>query len=204
MNRKVCFALLATLSSAAFGCPSARPAGAELSSSSHAASSSSDAGAEFVYCDAGNFANCTTAKCEAKDGGGYSCNCFLDTRYSITTAASACIPASGSTLQSRYYPVESYQVCDDPGKDTPSWAWCLGFLCTSTSKGVFCDCKAPPAPRFPYIVVTTTFNQGACTIGTTGKVWSSATVDDSKQITTFLQGKPGLENLAGPVVLKRK
>jgi hypothetical protein len=72
---------------------------------------------EFVYCAPAKFANCTIAKCEPKKGGGYSCSCFLDDRYSATSRTSTCIPATETTAQSRYHPVQSYQECTRPATD---------------------------------------------------------------------------------------
>src|SRR5258708_2498855 len=83
---------------------------------------------EFVFCAPAKFANCTKATCEPK-GAGYSCKCFLDDRYSATSYASTCKPASDSKAQSRYHPVESYQECTNPQADSHVWAWCLGVSC---------------------------------------------------------------------------
>src|SRR5216684_9066413 len=60
---------------------------------------------EFVFCAApARFANCTKALCKPKAGGGYSCKCFLDDRYSATSFASTCKQATDTTAQSRYHP----------------------------------------------------------------------------------------------------
>src|SRR5258708_914645 len=103
---------------------------------------------QFVYCAPAQFANCTIAKCTPKKEGGYTCNCFLDDRYSATAYASTCVPATETTAQSRYHPVDSYQECTKPGLDSPAWAWCLGVKCTKdpnpNSTGVACDCTAEP------------------------------------------------------------
>src|SRR5258708_2935295 len=162
---------------------------------------------EFVYCAPATFANCHQAKCTLKSSGDYSCKCFLDDRYSATAYASGCQPATSSTAQSRYHPVESYQECTNPHTDTHAWAWCLGVSCTVSKKGdVECNCTPVPAnvPPLPYIVVTSKFLPDACKTSPTGKVWSSATPGNVSQITSFLEHQPGHEHLKAPVVVKDK
>jgi hypothetical protein len=161
---------------------------------------------QFVYCAAAQFANCTKALCKPK-GKGYSCKCFLDDRFSATSYTSTCKPATKSTAQSRFHPIESYQECTNPRTDTQIWAWCLGVSCKISKDGeVKCDCTAIPAnvPPLPYIVTTNTFLPDACKTNPTGEVWSSATPGDVSQITSFLQKQPGLGNLTQPVVLTKK
>jgi hypothetical protein len=163
---------------------------------------------QFVYCAPATFANCTIAKCSPKEGG-YSCNCFVDSRYSATAYVSTCVPATATTAQSRFHPIESYQECTKPRQDSPAWAWCLGVKCTRdsdpNSTAVACDCTAVPAgvKPIPYIVVTPTFLPGACRDAGAGLVWSSATPGNVSQITSFLQKQPGLQNLQPPVVISK-
>jgi len=160
---------------------------------------SSDAGPQFVYCPPSNFANCTIASCEAEQGG-YLCKCFLDSRYSATAYDSQCKAQDGNKLQSRYHPVDSYQECTSAKADTSKWAWCLGQPCEETPNGVYCHCVDPPSgiSPVPYIVVTPKYKASACTVGQTGKYWSSATPGNVTQITAFLQSQPDLKGLLAP------
>ncbi len=170
---------------------------------------------KFAYCPPAKFANCTLAKCQRQPNGNYACWCFEDDRYSATawagSQAKSCM-TNATTLQSRFHPVTSYQVCADPKTQTTEWAWCLGVSCTpsknpadpNSTANVRCDCLPIPAnvPPFPYIVTTKTYAAENCTIGTTGMYWSSATPTDVTGITKFLQEQPGLRNLLLPEVLQ--
>lgn len=160
----------------------------------------------FVYCPPSTFANCTVARCIPNGSGGYACNCFLDGSYSATAYESGCQPATATTAQSRFHPIAAYQECTDRGGNTPDWAWCLGVSCTIPgphSTNAWCACTLPPkdSARFPYVVVTGSFLPNGCKPSPTGDVWSSATVDDSAQITAFLRQQSGLQNLPKPVVV---
>ncbi|HWL87637.1 MAG TPA: hypothetical protein VNO21_17655, partial [Polyangiaceae bacterium] len=182
MDTKAFLVLVAFLLSTEFGCGSTQPTGTAAPPSEdrarQAAPVTDGSTPQFVYCAPAKFANCTIAPCEPAKGG-YTCKCFVDTRYSATSYDSTCLPPNGNTLQSRYHPVTSYQECTSPSADTSKWAWCLGKTCTVATEvdsGVgrttaLCDCTVPPphVSTFPYIVVTPTFSAGACTLGQTGK-----------------------------------
>jgi hypothetical protein len=159
---------------------------------------------EFVYCPPAKFANCTTAKC-APSGDGYSCQCALDDRYSATAYALTCLPATATTVQSRYHPIDSYQECGDPSTDSPKWAWCLGYSCSidANGNGAVCNCTAPPnnVQLIPYVVTTKKFLPSACQASASGEVWSSATPDGVAEITAFLQQQPGHQSLKPPIVV---
>jgi hypothetical protein len=181
------------------------PQAAEAGDPAAAPNAAPDAAPEFVYCAPAKFANCTKAKCKPKPDGGYSCDCHVDDRYSATAAEFTCLPATATTVQSRYHPISSYQVCADRATDSPLWAWCLGYGCTidASGKRAWCDCPAPPAnvPPFPYVITTPTFLPEGCASQANGEVYSSATPDGVAQITAFLQQQPGHHDLEPPIVV---
>lgn len=146
----------------------------------------------FAECKPARFANCTIARCTPKtDGSGnYECRCFIDDRYSATNFSPGCIAEKDGIIQSRYYPVEAFQICNDAKTQNPAWAWCLGVKCKLDKKGnPICECPPPPSgvAAFPYVVTTTTFLPKACSINPGGMVWSSAPPSDVQSITVFLQ-----------------
>ena len=165
------------------------------------------AASQFAYCPPATFANCTAVKCMPKGGGGYSCDCPLDERYSATAAEPGCEPATATTAQSRYHPISSYQPCAKR-TDSPAWAWCLGSTCTIDPSGTSatCDCPAPPpnVPAIPYVITTSKFLPDGCAAKKNGEVYSSATPDDVAQITAFLQQQPGHHDLRPPIVVTGK
>lgn len=162
---------------------------------------------EFVYCPPAKFANCTTAICLPTAGGGYSCNCLLDDRYSATAYASTCVAATATTVQSRYHPIASYQACTR-GTGSPRWAWCLGMSCAinAAGTGAVCDCTAPPegVAHIPYVVTTETYLPEACSARGRADFYSSATPNGVARITAFLQRQPGHETLKPPIVVLQK
>ena len=161
---------------------------------------------EFVYCKPATFANCTVAKCALNtEGTAYVCDCFVDNRYSATAKSSTCKEGSDYELQSRFHPIESYQLCTTGQPDNKLWAWCLGMPCKTqpNSTSAQCECTFIPAgvPSIPYIVVTPTYVSTACEPNPGGIVWSSATPDDVQSITEFLQESHPELGIKLPVVV---
>jgi hypothetical protein len=173
-----------------------------------------DTGGGFAFCPAsGNplqdtFADCTRAQCEPSQGKDYSCRCDIRRTYSAMAAgADACAPATSVQVQSRYHPVESYQVCSRARSDSRAWAWCLGILCsidpssTGADRKANCLCTPPPAgvKPLPYVIVTDAYRESLCQSSPVGLVYSSATPKDVTCITEFLQGH--VKDLRPPKVL---
>jgi len=173
-----------------------------------------DPGDGFAFCPAsGNalqdtFADCTRAECEPSKGMDYSCRCDVRRKYSAMAAGpNACAPATSEQVQSRYHPVESYQICSRAGSDSHAWAWCLGIMCsldqssTGAPRKANCPCTPPPAgvKPLPYVIVTDTYRESLCQSSPVGMVYSSATPEDVTCITEFLQGH--VKGLRPPKVL---
>jgi hypothetical protein len=89
----------------------------------------------------------------------------------------------GQQIRSRYYPVKSYAVCSN---DRP-WAWCLDKPCIvdkNNPQAALCTCDAVKNLG-DYIIVTSKYTPATCATG----VISSATVQQSEQITDYLKNK---------------
>ncbi len=140
----------------------------------------------LVYCreEAGQsniFANCTQATCTATEGG-YSCSCHVQPGPSVSM--NTCTQPGMSAVQSRYSPVQAYQVC--PGH-TAAWANCLGSPCVFSSDHKTATCNCSPGLLMPqYIVVlpTLTCDPDKCS---NKIIHSSATAGGAQEMTQFLK-----------------
>ena len=158
---------------------------------------------QFAFCPKATFADCTKALCKPLPGGSdYSCQCTIRHEYSATAAGpNACMPATSTSVQSRYHPTKSYQICADPGKDSPAWAWCLGVSCTIDKRSANCTCTAPPrgVDHFPYVITRDTYRESLCRPTPAGFIFSSAPPESVSCVTEFLQKH--VKNLQPPKVL---
>jgi hypothetical protein len=141
---------------------------------------------DFTACQ-GTFALCTTAKCIAVPGqeGTASCTCDVKTGYSAGHESCQKAKEVGARqLMSRYYPVKYHVICSN----SRPWATCLDKLCTvdkdNPSKAT-CACSLAQN-QGDYVVVTQSYDQSTCSTG----IVSSATVQQSSQITDFLKTRP--------------
>lgn len=140
----------------------------------------------FKVCKS-TFALCTIARCDPIPGNAkeVACHCTVNNGYSAGQEPCQGIKqtAEGQQIRSRYYPVKSYAVCSN---DRP-WAWCLDKPCTidkNNPQAATCTCDAVKNLG-DYIIVTSADTAGTCTTG----VISSATVQQSTQVTDFLKTK---------------
>lgn len=89
----------------------------------------------------------------------------------------------GQAIISRYYPITSYAPCSN----NRPWAWCLNSPCLinpTNPAAATCICTET-VNQGTYIVVNANgqYSPSSCDMG----LYSSATVGDLDQITTFLQ-----------------
>jgi hypothetical protein len=143
---------------------------------------------DFTVCK-GTFALCTTAKCTPVPGkeGTVSCGCEVKTGYSAGHESCEKAKEVGAgQLMSRYYPVKYHVNCSN----SRPWATCLDKPCTvdkdNPSKAT-CACSLVQN-QGDYVVVTSKYETSTCTTG----IVSSATVQQSEQITDFLKTQPDL------------
>jgi hypothetical protein len=142
---------------------------------------------EFTLCSS-TYALCTDADCTPIPGqtGNLSCGCQVHTGYSAATQACQSGQAKpGGKIKSRYFPVESYEICSN----IRPWAWCLDVPCTIDKKGPSIDKKGPSKAT---CTCTTVDNQSpwvgqannpaSCTNG----IISSATVQGIEKIGRFI------------------
>ena len=140
----------------------------------------------FKVCKS-TFALCTIAPCDPIPGNGkeVACHCTVNTGYSAGQQSCQGVEQTpeGARLRSRYYPVKSYAVCSN----SRPWASCLDKPCTidkNNPEAATCTCDAVKNLG-DYIIVTSTDTPATCTTG----VISSATVQQSNQLTDFLKTK---------------
>jgi hypothetical protein len=144
---------------------------------------------DFTVCK-GRFALCTTAKCTTVPGqeGTASCGCDVKTGYSA--GHQSCQEAKevgAGLLMSRYYPVKYHVVCSN----SRPWATCPDKPCTvdkNNPSQATCACSLMQNEG-DYVVVTQSYDTSTCTTG----IVSSATVQQSAQITDFLKTQPELK-----------
>jgi hypothetical protein len=141
--------------------------------------------AGFTLCSS-TYALCTDAECTPIPGQteNYSCGCQVHTGYSAATqACQSGHPKPGGKIKSRYFPVESYEICSTPR----AWAWCLDVPCTIDKKDpskATCTCTSPPSgSQGPWVGQAN--NPASCTNG----IISSATVEGIEQIGRFINGQ---------------
>jgi hypothetical protein len=144
---------------------------------------------DFKVCTS-TFARCTIAPCDpiAGNANQVACHCTVNHGYSAGQAACQGVKdtAAGLEIRSRYYPVHSYAVCSNnrPG------AWCLDEPCLidkNNPAAALCTCDAVKNLG-DYVIVTDDYTPATCTTG----VISSATVQQSKQITGYLKTKSNM------------
>jgi hypothetical protein len=133
----------------------------------------------------GTFALCTVAPCNAVPGSSKEavCSCTVNSGYSVGQKAGqpAKATAAGEQIRSRYYPVQSYVICNN---DRP-WAWCLDKPCIiskNNPNAAACTCNVVKNLG-AYVIVTNEYTPAACTKG----IISSATVQQITQATDFLK-----------------
>ncbi len=146
----------------------------------HANASSSD----FTVCRS-TYALCTTAVCQPLPGkaGFATCACKVKTGYSAGTKPCTGIikTKAGQAVSSRYFPIKAYKSC----ANDRFWAFCLDSPCVvnpNDSSKASCICSLVKN-KGNYIIVPDGHHKTSCT----SKIYSSATVDDLNQITTFLK-----------------
>ena len=87
-------------------------------------------------------------------------------------------PKPGGKIKSRYFPVESYEICSN----IRPWAWCLDEPCTIDKKDpskATCTCTTAEN-QGPWVGQAN--NPASCTNG----IISSATVHDIEQIGRYI------------------
>jgi hypothetical protein len=114
-----------------------------------------------------------------------ACHCTVNQGYSAGREPCQGVKETpdGQQIRSRYYPVKSYAVCSN---DRP-WAWCLDKPCIvdkNNPQAALCTCDAVKNLG-DYIIVTSKYTSATCATG----VISSATVQQSEQITDYLKNK---------------
>ena len=155
---------------------------------------------DFTVCK-GTFALCTTATCTPVAGkeGTVSCGCEVKGGYSAGHESCQKAEQVGAgQLMSRYYPVKYHAICSN----NRPWATCLDKPCTvdkdNPSKAT-CSCSLVQNAG-DYVVVTPNYDQSTCTTG----IVSSATVQQSAQITDFLKTQPELNPFPITIVNPQK
>ena len=134
----------------------------------------------FTLCSS-TYALCTDADCTPIPGqnGNLSCGCQVHTGYSAATQACQLgHPKPGGKIKSRYFPVESYEICSN----IRPWAWCLDVPCTIDKKDpskATCTCTTAEN-QGPWVGQAN--NPASCTNG----IISSATVHDIEQIGRYI------------------
>ncbi len=134
----------------------------------------------FTLCSS-TYALCTDAECSPIPGqsGDFSCGCQVHTGYSAATqSCQSGHPKPGGKIKSRYFPVESYEICLNPRP----WAWCLDVPCTIDKKDpskATCTCTTREN-QGPWVGQAN--NPASCTNG----IISSATVQGIEQIGRFI------------------
>ena len=133
------------------------------------------------------FALCTIAPCDPIPGNDkqVACHCTVNQGYSAGREPCQGVKETpdGQQIRSRYHPVKSYAVCSN---DRP-WAWCLDKPCIvdkNNPQAALCTCDAVKNLG-DYIIVTSKYTSATCATG----VISSATVQQSEQITDYLKNK---------------
>src|SRR4029077_20061622 len=142
--------------------------------------------ADFKLCES-TYALCTTAACTPVAGKDDTVSCACDVKNGYSAGQETCQSAKetseGKQVRSRYYPVKSYAVCSN---DRP-WAWCLDKPCIvdkNNPEAALCTCDAVKNLG-DNSIVTSKDTPATCTTG----VISSATVQQSEQITDYLKNK---------------
>ena len=140
--------------------------------------------ADFTLCKS-KFALCTTAPCEPIPGkkGYASCRCNVQEGYSVGTKPCSVVKetSKGQAIHSRYYPIKVYAACTN----NRPWAWCLDSPCLIDKNDpakASCLCSIVKN-QGAYILVTEHYDQSTCSTG----LYSSATIEQSHQITDFLK-----------------
>ncbi|CDZ79232.1 hypothetical protein BN59_03550 [Legionella massiliensis] len=144
----------------------------------------------FYNCKS-KYALCTTAACKPVPGKKdlVSCNCSVHDGYSV--GASRCKGAKqtkeGEVVYSRYYPIKQYVRCSN----SRPWAWCLDKPCIVDKKDpTKASCACTIAKNMgDYVIVAKQYSPKVCTTG----IISSATVQQSQQITDFLKTQKTLQ-----------
>ena len=141
----------------------------------------------YTFCK-GKYALCTTAKCTPVPGEERAVSCACEVRQGFSAGHDTCKPArpttDGEFVQSRYFPVKSFAICNN---DRP-WADCLGKACTVDKDDptkATCACTTYK-DQGPYVIVGDTFTPATCSTG----IISSATVADHKSVSEFLKSTP--------------
>lgn len=147
---------------------------------------------DYQVCE-GTFALCTTAQCNfgtAQDQN-VECLCTVNTGYSA--GGQGCSPPEptpqGTRIYSRFFPIASYQTCQNQPSNTSPWAWCLDKPCLIDQNNptvARCTCGRVATtsynrqPSYPYIIVTGRPTPSLCQNGIN---YSSATTTDVNNIT---------------------
>jgi len=154
---------------------------------------------DFTLCD-GKYALCTTAKCTPVPGqeDTVSCACEVKDGYSVGKQACQDAKASADQVKSRYYPVKYHAICSN----SRPWAWCLDKACTVDKNHptkATCACTSVK-DQGDYVIVTKSYNESTCTTG----ILSSATVEQSAEITDFLRTRQRLKPFPVKIVGSEK
>lgn len=139
----------------------------------------------------GTFALCTTAKCIPVAGktGEVSCQCDVKKGYSAAAKGCELVKNTneGKLIYSRYYPIKGYVACSN----ARPWAWCLDKPCIIDKKHptkANCTCSVV-SNQGDYVIVTNKYTETTCTTD----LYSSATVEEVKQMDDFLKNQPKLK-----------
>jgi hypothetical protein len=146
--------------------------------------------APVQICRKAEFANCTHATCTPGSKPAIlSCTCPVETDTSATTSPPGCVSATRTTVQSRYHPLVSYGQCVNRKQ---RWANCLGVTCEKIPGTNTANCRCTSATSVQngsasYVIATEAPYASQCT---NGKIYSSATPEQSAQLSTYLHRDP--------------
>ena len=131
------------------------------------------------------YALCTTAKCDAAKPGSDTAECKCEVRTGFSVGSSPCEAvkqtSAGKQVRSRYFPIKSYAHC----ANNRPWANCYDKECIVDKDDptkATCTCSVKEN-KGDYVMVTDRDTAETCTIG----LWSSATITQLDEITTFIK-----------------
>jgi hypothetical protein len=156
---------------------------------------------QFHYCEgklppAGQFADCTRAKCEWDNvSSKMKCTCDVVSNVPSTTSGECKEPTEPlQRLQSRYSLVDTMGVCTGA---THRWGWCLDIMCDNNFNTATCWCDTAKSETYDskqYVIVGGT--PGDCQAH-----YSSATVSQVLDATAFLRCKQPHRKIMDPQIL---
>ncbi|HVH80867.1 MAG TPA: hypothetical protein VM782_15835 [Stellaceae bacterium] len=136
----------------------------------------------FYICKT-TYALCTMATC-GQDG---TCKCIVMTGYSA--GQKDCVPVSGATISSRFFPMASFQACGVAPTQQRPWTNCLDKSCqidSSNPAAATCTCtneSGSGSQYVPWVIATQQPAANMCPLSSgQWTVYSSAAVADSNKI----------------------